>query len=39
VRAVEGGDDGAVLQAYDALVETYWAWVDAYRGLTPERAV
>lgn len=36
---VEGGDDPAVLGAYDGLVEAYWAWVDAYRGLPPERAV
>lgn len=32
-------DDAAVLGAYDGLVETYWAWVDVYRGLAPERAV
>ena len=39
VGAVDAPDDGAVLSAYDGLVETYWAWVDAYRGLAPERAV
>ena len=32
-------DDAAVLRTYDGLVESYWAWVDAYRGLPPERAV
>lgn len=39
VGAVDAPDDPAVLSAYDTLVEAYWAWVDAYRGLTPERAV
>jgi len=39
VRAVDGPDDRAVPGAYDGLVEAYWAWVDAYRGLSPERAV
>jgi hypothetical protein len=34
-----GGVDAAVLDAYDALVESYHAWLGAYRGLLPERAV
>ena len=39
VGAVGSPDDAAVLSAYDGLVDATWAWVDAYRGLAPERAV
>jgi len=37
--AVEGSDGAALLASWDGLVEAYWAWVDAYRGLPPEHAV
>lgn len=39
VQATEGGTPPQILGAYDQVVEAYWAWVDAYRGLSPERAV
>jgi len=40
VGALDGPDDpAALLKAWDGVVEAYWAWVDAYRGLPPERAV
>jgi hypothetical protein len=38
-RANEGPDDAVLFQAIDDLVAAYWAWVDAYKGLPPERHV
>ena len=39
VGAVADGSDGDVLGGYDTVAEAYHAWVGAYRGLRPERAV
>jgi hypothetical protein len=37
--AAEGTDDRALLDALQRLVDAYWGWVDAYKGLPPERSV
>ena len=39
VGAVAGDTDPALVNAYDTVVEAFHAWVGAYRGLRPERAV
>ncbi len=39
VRATEDPDDAALLAALDELTQAYWSWVDAYKGLPPERSV
>jgi hypothetical protein len=33
------GDDEALYAALDGLVGAYWGWVDAYKGLPPERSL
>jgi hypothetical protein len=38
-RALDGADDAALPPALQALVDAYWGWVDAYKGLPPEHAV
>lgn len=38
-RAREAGADALLLEAVDRLADTYWAWIDAYKGLPPERSV
>ena len=39
VRALETRDDRAVLDTFEDLAESFWAWIDAYKGLPPERSV
>jgi hypothetical protein len=38
-EAVERGDDGVLGARLQTLVDAYWGWVDAYKGLAPERSV
>jgi hypothetical protein len=38
-RAVEAGEDAGLGSALERLVDAYWGWVDAYKGLPPERSV
>ena len=38
-RVMERGEDQALGSALEALVDAYWGWVDAYKGLPPERSV
>jgi hypothetical protein len=38
-REVDAGRDAGLVSALQALVDAYWGWVDAYKGLPPERAV
>jgi hypothetical protein len=37
--AADGPDDAALRPALQRLVDAFWGWVDAYKGLPPERAV
>jgi hypothetical protein len=39
VTALEQPDDRIVGAALGDLVDAYWGWVDAYKGLPPERSV
>jgi hypothetical protein len=38
-RASDARDGAALLRALPPLVDAFWGWVDAWRGLPPERSV